>query len=100
MNINTTTEDKKILIALEGWLDTASAPDLTAVIDGITEAASITIDFDKVEYIASSGVRSIIAGYRKANELGALYSIINVSTEIMNIFKLTQIDKKFNIQAK
>lgn len=100
MNIVAINENNSITLNLEGWLDTAAAPELGAEIDKIESASAITLDFDKVEYIASSGVRMVVSGYRKAKDLGAEYTVKNVSPEIMNIFKMTQLDKKMNIQAK
>lgn len=100
MNINVITENDNVVIKLNGWLDTASSPELGAEIDKITEARSIYLDFDQVEYIASSGVRQIVYCHRKAKELGAEFSVINVCSEIMSILQLTGIDKKIDIQAK
>lgn len=100
MNINVENNNDKVILKLEGWLDTASSPELGAEIDKITEAKSIVLDFDQVEYIASSGVRQIVYCHRKAKELEADFSVINVCSEIMSILQLTGIDKKINIQAK
>ena len=100
MNIEIKNENKQITFAIDGWLDTASSPALGEKIDAITEAEKIVLDFDKVEYLASSGVRQVVATHRKAKELGADFSIINVSPDIMSIFQMTGIDKKFDIQAK
>lgn len=100
MNINVTNDNNKYVIALEGWLDTISSPELGDKIDEIGEATSIVLDFDKVEYIASSGVRQIVYCYRKAKELEAEFSVVNVSAEIMSIIQMTGIDKKMSIIAK
>lgn len=100
MKINTINENNKIQFEIEGWLDTASAPELGKEIEKITSADEITMDFDKVEYIASSGVRQVVACHRKAKELNASLSIINVCPEIMSIFQMTGIDKKMDIQGK
>lgn len=100
MNITTQKDGKKISVILDGWLDTVSSPELGAVIDAIDSAEAIVIDFDKVEYIASSGLRQIVACHRKAKELGASFELVNVGTEIMSIFSLTGLDKKLNIKEK
>lgn len=100
MNIEIVNENKNITLKLEGWLDTAASPELGEKIDAITEASSIVLDFDAVEYIASSGVRQIVATHRKAAELGASFAVINVNSEIMSILQLTGIDKKLDIRAK
>lgn len=100
MTVNANNDNNKYVIAIEGWLDTISSPALGEKVDEITEATSITLDFDKVEYIASSGIRQIVYCYRKAKDLGAEFSVINVNAEIMSIIKLTGIDKKMIIEEK
>lgn len=100
MTIETVKNEKEITLKLDGWLDTVSSPELGAAVDGIEEATAIVLDFDKVEYIASSGLRQVVASHRKAKELGAEFSVINVGTETMSIFELTGLDKKMDIRAK
>ena len=100
MTITTLKKDDQITFQLDGWLDTLSAPELGTAVDGITAASAITLDFDKVEYIASSGVRQVVACHRKAKELGATFSVVNVGTEVMSILQLTGLDKKITIVGK
>ena len=100
MNIKTTNDNGKITIVLDGWLDTASSPLLGEETSKITEASQIILDFNKVEYVASSGIREVVACHRKAKEINADLEIINVSGEIYNIFKLTGLDKKLVIKMK
>ena len=100
MNITKTENNGQTLLKLEGWLDTAAAPELGKNIEELTSANEIILDFDEVEYIASSGLRQIVACHRKAKELNASFSLINVHNEIMNILKLTGLDKKLDIQEK
>ena len=100
MTIETIKNGKEITLKLDGWLDTVSSPELGAVVDAIEEATALTLDFDKVEYIASSGLRQVVASHRKAKELGAAFSVVNVGTETMSIFELTGLDKKITISGK
>ena len=100
MTITTLEQDGRITFRLDGWLDTLSSPELGEAVDGITEASAIILDFDKVEYIASSGVRQVVACHRRAKELGAAFSVVNVGTEVMSILQLTGIDKKITVAGK
>lgn len=100
MNIKTIRQDGQVTLQLEGWLDTLAAPELGAAVDAIGEASAIILDFDQVEYIASAGLRQIVACHRRAKELGAAFSIINARGETMSIFQLTGIDKKITILKK
>ena len=97
MNITKTVENKQITLILDGWLDTLAAPLLGKEIEMIDEAEKIVLDFDKTEYLSSSGLRQIVAIHKKARELEAELSIINVHEEIMSIFSLTGLDKKIKI---
>ena len=100
MTITTQKQDDQITLQLDGWLDTLSSPELGAAVDGITAVSAIILDFDKVEYIASSGVRQVVACHRRAKELGATFSVVNVGTEVMSILQLTGLDKKIAISGK
>ncbi len=100
MNINKICDGNNITIKPEGWLDSISSPELGEVFDSIDSAENITLDFDAIEYIASSGVRQLVAAHQKAKELDASLSIINVCPEVMNIISLTGINKKMNIIPK
>ncbi len=100
MKITKETENGKITLKLDGWLDAVSSPELGAEIEKIEAAEEIVIDFDKVEYIASSGLRQVVAAHQRAKEVGAVLSVINACTEVMSIFKLTGLDKKLKITEK
>lgn len=100
MEINKIEKGNDIIFKLDGWLDTESSPQLNAEIEKIDNADSIVLDFEDVEYIASSGLRQVVACYKKAKTLGADFSVINVGTETMSIFQLTKLDQKINIKAK
>lgn len=100
MNIKIEKTNEKILIKLDGWLDTASSPELDEKVSEIEDAKKIVLDFEKVDYISSSGLRVVVSCHRKAKELSAELSIVNVCAEVMSIFKLTGLDKKLDITAK
>ena len=62
LTINKTIENGSAVFALEGRLDTVTAPELEKELkeslDGIAE---LTLDFEKLEYISSAGLRVLIA---------------------------------------
>lgn len=97
MTITTENNNGTITFKLDGWLDAVSSPELGAEVDKIEKAEKIIFDFEKVEYIASSGLRQVVAAHLKAKEMKAEFSVINAGTEVMSIFKLTGLDKKLSI---
>ena len=100
MTITRIDQDNQITLKLDGWLDTLSSLELGEAINSIETASAITLDLENVAYIASSGLRQVIACYKKSKELGAAFSVINANSETMNIFRMTGIDQKMNIQEK
>ena len=96
MKITQKNEDGKLTIALEGWLDNVSAPELGEVVDSIADVKEIVLDFAQVEYISSAGIRQLVSAYRKAKEIEANLQIIHVNSEVMSILSMTGIDKKMN----
>ena len=97
MKITRNDHDGQVTLSLEGWLDTLAAPELGAAVEAITAADAIILDFEKVEYLASSGLRQIVATHRKAKEMDADFKVIRVSEKIMNIIQMTGLEKKINI---
>ena len=100
MQITKTVGNGTVVIKPEGWLDTVSSPELGDVVESVTEAGSMILDFDLVEYMASAGLRQILMAHKKSQSLGASFSIINVCPQVMSIFKMTNIDSKLDIKAK
>ena len=100
MNILKTLENDTLTLSLEGWLDTNTSAELAAEIEKIEEVKHLIFDFEKLEYISSAGLRQIAATARKCKAMDAQFTILNAGREVMSVFKLTGLDKKFNITEK
>ena len=89
LNINKTIENGKEAIALEGRLDTTTAPlleaELNALPDGVRE---LTMDFEKLEYISSAGLRVLLAAQKQMNKRGFM-TLTHVNETVMEIFEVT-----------
>lgn len=81
-------------------MDTQSSPMLGAEIDSLSGIDTIVLDFEKLEYISSSGLREVVSAYKKMKAHNGSFSVINVGSEVMDVFKLTGFDKKLNISSK
>lgn len=100
MKISKTVENGTVTFSPEGWLDTTSSPELGEMIEEVADATSLVLDFEHVDYMSSAGLRQVLATHRKAKTLGADFSVVNVCPTVMNIFKMTNIDKKLDIRPK
>lgn len=89
MNITKTKTGAALNIALEGRLDTTTAPQLEAELkqnlDGIKE---LTLDFTQLEYLSSAGLRVLLATQKAMNKQGSMV-ICNVNDVISEVFDVT-----------
>ena len=89
MTITKNQQDSSLCIALEGRLDTVTAPELEAELkaslEGVTELA---LDFEGLEYISSAGLRVLLAAQKTMAGHGEM-KITHVKEIIMEIFEVT-----------
>lgn len=89
MNIVKTSEGAKLTLALEGRLDTTTAPQLeTEVRDALTGVNELVLDFSQLEYLSSAGLRVILAAQKLMNKQGKMV-IHHVNEIIMEVFEVT-----------
>ena len=90
MAITKTQEGSKLNVALEGRLDTTTAPNLEAemrdALNGVTE---LDIDMASLAYISSAGLRVMLALQKQMNKQKGSMIIRNASEELMEIFDVT-----------
>ena len=91
LNVEKKLEDGALYIALEGELDTLSSPDFEAELEPLLEKAEqLTIDFEKLGYISSAGLRVLLSAEQCMEEKGAgQVKVINLNDTIRNIFDIT-----------
>ena len=89
LNINKTVENGKAAFSLEGRLDTVTSPSLEAelksVLDGVSE---LTLDFGKLEYVSSAGLRVLLDAQTEMNKKGVM-KLTHVGETVMEIFEVT-----------
>ncbi|MBR4231956.1 MAG: STAS domain-containing protein [Oscillospiraceae bacterium] len=89
LNITKEAENEKALFTLEGRLDTITAPELEkelkASLDGVKE---LTLDFEKLDYISSAGLRVLLAAQKTMTKQGQM-KLTKVGEAVMDIFDVT-----------
>ena len=95
MEIKKTVEGEKAVLAIEGWLDTQTAPELGAAVDELgDDVTQLEFDFAKLEYVSSAGIRQIVAAHKK---MSGKLTVRNVSPAVLEVLKLTGVDKRLDI---
>ena len=99
MNIIKNKDGSKLALALEGRLDTTTAPqleaELKASMDGVTE---LNLDFEKLEYLSSAGLRVLLAAQKVMNKQGSMV-IRHVNETIHEVFEVTGFIDILTIEA-
>ena len=89
MTITKTRNGNELILALEGRLDTMTAPELEAELgkslDGID---SLTMDFGKLDYISSAGLRVLLSAHKIMSAKGGM-KVTNVNEIVREVFDVT-----------
>ena len=89
MNINKTVNGNQLEIALEGRLDTSTAPTLETELNGsLAGIERLVLDFSLLDYLSSAGLRVLLGAQKIMNKQGEMI-VRNVNETIMEIFEVT-----------
>ena len=98
MNIIKTQEGTTLTVALEGRLDTVTAPQLEGELrTAISDVKELVFDLEKLDYVSSAGLRVLLSAQKVMNRQGSM-TIRNVKPEIMDIFEVTGFVDILNIE--
>ena len=98
MEINTTQNGDELLLAIVGKLDTTTSPVLAQSIDEKIESIQdLVLDFEKLDYISSAGLRVLLNTQKKMNKRGSL-RLINVQESVMDILEMTGFADILNVE--
>ena len=98
MTITKSQEGKNVTRALEGRLDTVTSPELEAELKQCMEGAdSLTMDFSKLEYISSAGLRVLLSAHKTMSRKGGM-TIKHVNEIVSEVFDVTGFADILNIQ--
>ena len=97
MTITKKQNGNALEIALEGRLDTMTAPELEAELKGSLDAAeSLTLDFSKLDYISSAGLRVLLSAHKQMSTKGGM-KVTNVNEIVREVFDVTGFADILNI---
>ena len=89
MNIQKTVSGAALTVALEGRLDTTTAPKLEEELRGSVAGVSrLVFDLAKLEYISSAGLRVLLAMQKLMNQQWEMV-LQNVNEAVMEVFEVT-----------
>ena len=91
LNITKRTENDELFIELEGRLDTLTAPGFDRELEAeLANVKGLTLDFEKLEYISSAGLRTLLAAQQYMEDHGYRnVKVLHINEVVRDTFDLT-----------
>ena len=89
MQINRNKAGETTILAIEGRVDTTTAPALENEINSLgSDVKNLILDMKGVEYISSAGLRVLLAAQKKLSKVGTL-KLTGVCDTVMEVLEMT-----------
>ena len=89
MKITKNMNGTELTISLEGRLDTTTAPELEQTLkDSMESANTLTLDFAKLDYISSAGLRVLLSVHKTMAKKGGM-KVVNANEMVKEVFDVT-----------
>ena len=98
MTITKKQNGSALEIALEGRLDTMTSPELEAELkNSLGGAETLVMDFSKLEYISSAGLRVLLSAHKIMSGKGGM-KVTQVNEIVQEVFEVTGFADILNIE--
>ena len=98
LNIKKTQDGTELTLALEGRLDTTTAPDLEKEVkEGLSGVERLVFELKELEYISSAGLRVLLTAQKTMNKQGSMV-VKGANDTIKEIFEVTGFVDILNIE--
>ena len=85
MKITRNQNGAELNLALEGRLDTVTAPDLEQELkSSLDNATRLTLDFTHLDYISSAGLRVLLSAHKTMSKKGGM-KVTNVNDIVRSV---------------
>ena len=98
MNITVDKNGENLTICVEGRIDANTSNEfMNKINENLEGAKNVVIDFDKVEYISSAGLRVLLSTEKTMKGQGKL-TLIHVNDVVMEVLNITGFVDILNIE--
>lgn len=98
MNIIKKADGNKLTIALEGRLDTTTAPQLENEFkESLPGVKALELDLASLAYISSAGLRVVLFALKMMKKQGSMV-VRNVNETVMEVFEITGFSDMLTIE--
>jgi anti-anti-sigma factor len=101
MEITRKQADGKLVLAVSGKLSAGTAEEFGAAVDAaINDCPALVLDFGRLDYLASAGIRVLIAAQKKLKASGGTLVLCNVNESVKEVFQVTGLDDIFTFSGQ
>ena len=98
MKVSSEQKENYILISVKGTLSIENiSPFETLINKYVVQKSHILIDLSELTFIDSSSLGIIVVYYTKAEKNNKQFALLNINTDIMQMFKITGLDRRIRI---
>ena len=90
--------DTSGVLVVHGDIDIAGGPTLDTYVVRSENRMPIVLDLDDVDFIDSSGLRTLLTATRRASERGTVVRLRNVGTTVRRMLQITGTANQFEIE--
>jgi anti-anti-sigma factor len=97
IEVETRMEDGVAVVALRGELDVAATPELEDALSAATETPGvhgIVIDLSALEFMDSSGLRSVAMADQRLRERGLRFALVRGGDPVHRVFEITRMTER------
>jgi anti-sigma B factor antagonist len=101
MQINERATDGLTVIALQGDLDAAAAPSVEGQLQALIKEGQtrLVVDLNGVAYIASAGLRVLLAALKAARNSGGDLRLVGLQPAVKEVFDMAGFTRLFKVYA-
>jgi anti-sigma B factor antagonist len=83
-------------VKISGNFDTSKAEEVKSVLENINN--SVKVDMSELDFISSSGIGIMVMTYQRLKSKGENIYLINLNENIKKVFRVSLLDKVFDIK--
>ncbi|GAA2364214.1 STAS domain-containing protein [Dactylosporangium salmoneum] len=101
MQVTSTVEGPRAVVAASGELDVATAPELRAYLHKLIDdgASTLVVDLSDVGFLDSTTLGVLISVHKRLAEAGGLVELVIPHARLLRIFQITGLDRVFAIRS-
>ena len=86
-----TTSRDRATVAVQGDLDAATGPRLSAAVSALTTdgLAGVVVDLDRVSFVDSRGLSALLESHRAVTGRDMTFTVVNLKPAIQRLFRIT-----------